>query len=222
MHLSKEAQLSLLAEALAASGFARLESKADAAQDRYWFCTQVDIDGTTTFIRVVRKPSFKVLTIHVGWNNVRVRQFVIDSMKQLWPAGLRWVTENKLVEEPCLLTFNLGDQSSWPLAGIPFNCSEREFAEHAQELGNIVRELIVPISTARVLLERYLADAKPLRWLGGNTAIRFAEATGLVKLLGTNSDELKDCAQKYAPLIETHMFGLGSGSDWTKALLGRL
>ena len=222
MQLNKALQLSLIEESLAAIGFAILESKADAAQGRYWFCAPTGGDGTKTFLRFVRKPGFKILTAHVGWQNPFVRQFVIDSMKRSWPAGLHWMSENKLIEEPCLLTFNFGDQPSWPLSGIPFNCSEQEFAGHTQELRDLLQKLIVPISTADVLLERYLADVKPLRWLGGNTAIRFAEAAGLVKLVGKNADELKRCAQKYAPLIETHMFGLGSGSDWTKALLEQL
>lgn len=215
-------QLAIVSEALSEVGFAQFQIGSEEHADHWWFRTRPVSDGTTTLLQIVRRKGFKILTVHFGWQNPFVRQFVIEAMQRSWPAGLQIIPEEDLTKMPCFLMFNLGDKSSWPLAGMPFDCSEQEFLGHAKELKELLANLVIPISTAEELLESYLADVKPVRWLGGNTAIRFAEAAGLVKLLGRDRDLLTVCAHRYARFIETHMFGRGSGSDWTNALLERL
>lgn len=187
-----------------------------------WFVRPHRHEGLVACLRFVAKSKMRVFTVHLGWRHESAREFCLTALQQDWPRGYAWLSDAGVLQAPCLSLFNLAAFASWRLGGLPLERLTSEDRDAEISLDAALGEFRWGESSSRELLGIYAAGHGPFRWGTCNSAVRLGQIAGLCKVLTTGTELFDRCAADYASLVQTDMFGLGSGAEWIASLRRRL
>lgn len=187
-----------------------------------WFVRSHRDEALVACIRFVAKQKMRVFTVHLGWRHETAHEFCLTALQQDWPRGYKWLRDAGVVQSPCLSLFNLAGFAQWRLGGVPFEHLMCAVQDAEISLDRALGEFRWGERNSRELLDTYVNGHEPFHWGACNSAVRLGQVAGLSSILASGTAVFDCCVADHSALIETDMFGLGSGAEWIAALRRRL
>ncbi|MCA1323611.1 hypothetical protein [Herbaspirillum sp. alder98] len=172
-----------------------------------------------TFLWLAFKPASQIVSIRIGWRSDSAYEFCVDTMKESWGDGYRWFRDAKVLDVPCLQTFNLAQYMKWRFIGIRI---DEFFDAEVSRLKDVISSNGCIVNSSEELFDRYAREDVLASWFSGNAALRLGEIAGLSVLLKKDKEEVMQVANKYLKSIQQDMYSLGTAEQWVKALVNRL